>query len=546
MIQSDSSRRSRKRTTFLTAGLLLLSASGAAAIVGLTTSSASSHREAPLIAGDPQADNTDVYAFVSPDKPTTTTLVANWIPFEEPNGGPNFYAWATDAHYDIHVDNNGDGAADLTYQWTFTNHYRDDANQFLYNTGPVKNLTDPTLNFYQTYDLDLLTTGGDQKLVTGAIAAPSNVGAASIPSYAALRAQATKPLPGGGQQVVGQADDSFFLDLRVFDLLYGGNLSEAGHDTLSGYNVNNITLQVPNAKLALNGNAARNPVIGVWATTERKSTSVLGANGTNTKTGTYVQVSRLGNPLVNEVVVPLKYKDAFNALTPNLDHTVAPVVAKVTNPIVPALIQKIYGIPAPAAPRNDLVEIFLTGIAKNAPTLDHSAAPIQADLNSQVLNKDVVASAFVPAEEERLNMSIPPAAKPNRLGVLANDLQGFPNGRRLTDDVVDIELQALEGAAKTGQLVPALAAGDGVNANDHAFGSSFPYVALPNTVAVNQASAARTGTTPTGGVASGFGGSAHGTQWVLVPILAGFGGGFLALAGVMTLRRRRSDSHSTA
>jgi hypothetical protein len=307
-----------------------------------------------------------------------------------------------------------------------------------------------------------------------------------MPNYARLRAQniGMGQLPGGGQNYVGQSDDPFFLDLRVFDLLYGGNLSETGHDTLAGYNVNTIVLQVPKSDLALKGDANRNPVIGVWSTTDRKSTN-LSSSRSDSDDGRYVQVSRLGNPLVNEVVVPLKYKDAFNAIPPSADHTVAPVVDKVLNPIVPQLVQKIYGIPAPKTPRNDLVEIFLTGIAKNAPPLDGSAPPIQADLNSQVLNKDVDPKKFVPAEELRLNMSVPVTAHPNRLGVLGGDLQGFPNGRRLSDDVVDIELQALEGAAQSGKLVQALASGDGVNANERPFGGTFPYVPLPHDQAVN-------------------------------------------------------------
>ena len=282
----------------------------------------------------------------------------------------------------------------------------------------------------------------------------------------------------------GQADDPFFLDLRIFDLLYGGNLSETGHDTLAGYNVNTIVLQVPKKDVALGHDPTHNPVVGVWSTTDRRSTNL--SSGSATAFGDFHQVSRLGNPLVNEVVVPLQYKDAFNAISPAQDHTVKPVVDKVLDPIVPKLIQSIYGIPAPKTPRNDLVEIFLTGIAKNAPTLDGSKAPIQADLNSQVLNKGVDPHAFVPAEELRLNMSVPVSATPNRLGVLGGDLQGFPNGRRLTDDVVDIELQALEGAAQSG-IVKALAAGDGVNANERAFGRLFPYIALPNTAAVNSA-----------------------------------------------------------
>ncbi|MFD8749505.1 DUF4331 domain-containing protein [Kitasatospora sp. NPDC059577] len=518
-------------------GALALAAAGALAGLAPGVSSASSHREAPLIAGDPRADNTDVYAFVSPDKPDTVTLIANWIPFEEPNGGPNFYAFADDARYNIKIDADGDGKADTTYTWTFSNHYRDDANQFLYNTGVVNNLDDQTLNFRQTYTLTETRADGSTKtLLKDAVAAPSNTGQASMPDYASLRKQATFDLPGGGQTYAGQADDPFFLDLRVFDLLYGGNLKESGHDTLSGYNVNTIAIQVPKKDLALKGDPTRNPVIGVWSTTDRRGATVVGSGdkggeGTKDDKGGegFRQVSRLGNPLVNEVVVPIKYKDAFNALSPEKDATVTPVVDKVKDPIVPKLIQSVYGIPAPATPRNDLVEIFLTGISKN------SGGPIQADLNSQLLNADVSKDAFLPGEELRLNMSVPPAASPNRLGVLAKDLAGFPNGRRLADDVVDIELQALEGAAQTGTIVPALAAGDGVNANDHAFGTAFPYVALPNTAAVNQATSGN----PGGGVAAGLGGLSLGGFPIAGASALG-GGVLLTAAAVFMLRRRHS------
>ncbi|WP_244179090.1 DUF4331 domain-containing protein [Streptomyces rubellomurinus] len=530
------------------AGIGVLALLAAAGLAGLTpgVSSASSHREAPLIAGDPRADNTDVYAFVSPDKPDTVTLVANWIPFEEPNGGPNFYPFADDAHYNIKIDSDGDGKPDTTYTWTFTNHYKDDANQFLYNTGVVNNLTDPTLNFTQTYTLtETRADGSTQTLLKDVQAAPSNVGKASMPDYERLRKQATLDLPGGGQTYAGQAADPFFLDLRVFDLLYGGNLKESGHNTLAGYNVNTIAIQVPKKDLALKGDATRNPVIGVWSTTDRKGAVVADSRdkGGESKGGEgrkddkggegFHQVSRLGNPLVNEVVVPLKYKDAFNALAPVNDHTVTPVVDKVKDPIVPKLIQSIYGIPAPATPRNDLVEIFLTGISKN------SGGPIQADLNSQLLNADVTKANFTPAEELRLNMAVPPTADPNRLGVLAQDFAGFPNGRRLGDDVVDIELQALEGAAQTGKIVPALAAGDGVNAPDHAFGKHFPYVALPNTAAVNQADSDN----PGGGVAAGFGGlvgMGKGGHFPLAAASALGGGVLLSGAGFLALRRRRA------
>ncbi|MFD8292141.1 DUF4331 domain-containing protein [Streptomyces lavendulae] len=444
--------------------------------LGPGVSSASSHREAPLIAGDPRADNTDVYAFTSPDKSDTVTLLANWIPFEEPNGGPNFYAFGEDLRYNIKLDNNGDGDADVTYTWRFKNRIRDAANQFLYNTGQVTTLDDPDLNFRQVYDL-VETRGGRSKvLLSNVPAAPSRVGPASMPNYASLRAQAVRGLPGGGKAFAGQAEDPFFADLRVFDLLYGGNLSERGQDTLAGYNVNSVALQIPKQYLALGGNASRNPVVGIWSTTDRKGVQL--SDSRDKHGDQWKQVSRLGNPLVNEVVVPLKYKDAFNTLNPDQDRTVQPVVDKVLDPILPKLIQKVYGIPAPPTPRNDLFEIYLTGICK-------ACGPIQADLNAHRLNRDANLRKIVPAEELRLNMAVPPTANPNRYGVLAGDLAGFPNGRRLTDDVIDISLQAVEGAAQTGQLVPALADGDKVNTNEVPFGTSFPYLALPHTKSVN-------------------------------------------------------------
>ena len=267
--------------TLLTAGLVGF---------GPTTAGASSHREAPLIAGDPPVDNTDVYAFVSPDRPDTVTLVANWYPFQEPNGGPNFYPWATDARYDINIDNDGDARPDLTYRWTFTNQDKRGKTTFLYNNGPVTSLDDENLLFRQTYSLEVIDGNGHSKrLVRSGPVAPSNTGPASMPDYGKLRDQAIADVPGGGKSFVGQADDSFFLDLRVFDLLYGGDLSEVGRDTVKGYNVNTIALQVPKSALALKGDAKRNPVIGVWSDTERQS--MLLSPGRATPTGPFVHPS---------------------------------------------------------------------------------------------------------------------------------------------------------------------------------------------------------------------------------------------------------------
>jgi hypothetical protein len=274
-------------------------------------------------------------------------------------------------------------------------------------------------------------------------------------------------------------------------------------------------LQVPKADLALNGKPDNNPVIGVWSTTEERAT--VG------KQHVWRQDSRLGNPLVNEAVIPLKYKDAFNAIGPAVDHTIAPVVAKVKDPIVPKLVQAIYGLPAPPTPRTDLVEIFLTGICK-------TCGPIQADLNSQLINKGVNANKFVPSDELRLNMSVPPSAQPDRMGVIGGDNAGFPNGRRLGDDVIDIALQVMEGAATNG-TVAALAAGDGVNGNDVPFATTFPYVALPHDTAVSQN---MTALPPIGGGGDGGGFGGH-----RLPIAAASLAAAVVAMGLAVLTRRR-------
>jgi hypothetical protein len=487
MPSSRHSRRARSAgrvaAAVATAGTIALST--VLATLGGDTATASSHREAPLISADPAVDNTDVYAFVSPDAPDTVTFVANWFGLQEPNGGPTFYPWATDANYDINIDTNGNALPDVGYRLTFRTEDRRGNDTFLYNNGPVTSLDDENLLFRQYWTLSVSRGGGWDKVAEGQVA-PSQLGKASIPDYAALRDQAITELPGGGKVYVGAAEDPFFADLRVFDVLYGGDLSAVGQDTLAATNVNTWALQLPLTAVTDHGDPARNPVIGVWSDTERYSMQL--SPGEATRTGDPVQVSRLGNPLVNEVVLPAGLKDAFNGLTPSKDATIPEVVARVTDPELTKLIEGIYKVPAPAGPRSDLVEIFLTGIAKGAPTLDGSPAPIQADLNSHVLNADK--GQIQPSEMLRLNTSIKPTAQPNRLGVLGGDLQGFPNGRRLGDDVIDISIQAVEGAAQTGTLVEALAAGDKVDANDVAFLPQFPYVALPGNVTAADALAA--------------------------------------------------------
>ncbi|MER5597401.1 DUF4331 domain-containing protein [Streptomyces sp. NPDC002265] len=468
--------------------------------------SASSHREAPLISGTPQYDNTDVYAFVSPDKPDTTTIIANWIPFEEPAGGPNFYTFADDAQYDLHIDNDGDAQGDLLFRYTFKTHVKN-KNTFLYNTGAVESLDDPDLNITQTYDIDLIRLKHQHQVSKTKIAhdvpvAPSDVGKASMPDYGKLRYQAIHKLSSGAQTFAGQADDPFFLDLRVFDLLYGGNLSEVGRDTLKGYNVNSIALQIPNKMIT---EAAHQPIVGIWSTTQRKTAG-----------GYYTQVSRLGNPLVNEVVNPQKDKDKFNASSPWQD---AQFLKNVTNPELPKLIEGIYKIKAPAEPRNDLVDVFLKGV--------------------KGLNQP---PKVTPAEELRLNTSIKPAAHPKRLGVLDGDNAGFPNGRRLTDDVIDEALQVVEG-----ELVGSKNdLGDAVDANDKKFGHSFPYLANPTS---GSRGALAKGTTSGADVRSQLGDalqptgtSGSGTDTTLIAASAASGAAGVLLIGTgLAWWRRRSQ-----
>mgnify|MGYP003134106795 CR=1 FL=1 len=475
-----------KRAAVCGAALALIGTAVAVGGPGATT--ASSHREAPLIAGDPRADNTDVYAFVSPDDADTVTLISNWIPFEEPNGGPNFYPWADDTQYNIKIDNDGDALPDLTYTWLFTTQY--DGSTFLYNNGPVTSLDDENLLYFQTYDLiETVSVPGEADVSTTLLddvrAAPSLVGPGSIPDYAPLVEQATYDLFGGaGQTYVGQADDPFFLDLRVFDLLYGGDLSEVGEDTLAGYNVNTVAIQLPKSVLAGQGDAEANPVIGVWSTTDRRSSRA--ANGEGDTSSEFVQVSRLGNPLVNEVVFPLALKDAFNSISPDIDATIPAAVDAVSNPILPGLIEAFYGVPAPAEPRNDLEEIFLQGVSMaNSGLGGDPEVVLNVDLNGHNLNEDQAAT-LQPSEQLRLNMSVPTSADVNRLSLFAGQFDGFPNGRRLEDDVVDIALQTVMGAAQSGELVAALAAGDAVDRNDREFSDTFPYLALPHADSVNQ------------------------------------------------------------
>ncbi len=477
------------------AGALLIAATSVSGVF------ASSHREAPLIAGDPAADNTDLYAFVSPNDPNSLTIIANYVPLEEPAGGPNFFPFDPAVRYEIHVDNTGDGKADIDYTFRFktTRTAKNFAGipTFLYNDGPITSLTDPNLLVRQTYDV----WRNDDKIADDVAVPPVNIGPRSTPDYEALAGTAVKTLGNGTKLFAGQRDDAFFVDLgSIFDLaglrpfngLHAIPLAaDPGLDGVSGFNTNSIAIQVPIQKLTRDHQlptGANDPdaVLGVWASSSRQKFRSLDADGSMTAFGPWQQVSRLGNPLINEVIIPTAKKDYWNSQKPAGDsqfakYYLAPEITAVANALYAALDDP------NTTDRGDLVAVLLTGL-------------------------DIPSSAIVPgglhftrtgskqADMLRVNTGIKPNAagacvfgvagggSPSRLGAIDGDLCGFPNGRRLLDDVTDIELRALvEGYGPTLNAVlgvpnrsPNNLLGDGVDANDTAFLSVFPYIGTPH------------------------------------------------------------------
>jgi hypothetical protein len=452
--------------------LLALMAAIAAGILAVSLSFGSSHREAPGTMLDPSADDTDVYAFTADDAPGALTVVANWIPFEDGAGGPNFYRFDDRAEYYINVDNTGDGKYDVRYQFKFKTHYRNKSS-FLYALPGVTSLGDKKLQVLQTYKVTRETYKNGRLRSTKVVArnlpvAPNNVGPKTFPNYGAVANQAIKSLPGGGKVFAGQREDPFFVDLgTTFDainLRKGTGNEGGGKDDLAGYNVHSVVLQVPEAKVtrdgkSVSGPAAKNAVIGVWSSTERPRLQVNGANtvsGGRQGQGGDVQVSRLGNPLVNEVVIPVGLKDKFNATQPSDD---AKNFGKyVVKPELAGVINALFNLGVKTTDRTDIVDALLVGLP----------------------GKTKIAPNAVPADTLKLNLGVPPTATPNRFGVIAGDLGGFPNGRRLADDVTDIELRVIGGflvpADKGGKQLPL---GDGVDRNDVPFLTSFPYAAPP-------------------------------------------------------------------
>ncbi|HUH14720.1 MAG TPA: DUF4331 domain-containing protein [Gaiellaceae bacterium] len=408
-------------------GAVTISALGAALVgSGPSAGTASSHREAPLISEDPSADNTDLYAFRSPDRPNSVTIISNWIPGEDPAAGPNYYTFSPSARYNIFIDRNGDARPDITYRFRFQ---RTAGPLFLGNT-------------VQRYTATR-TENGKTRVLAWAKTPPNNIGPRATPDYRQLAAK--EVVNARGTRVfAGQRDDAFFGDIgAIFDLLAfrkGTGASGGGRDFFAGYAVHSIALQIPIAELK-----AKNSTIGVWSSTERRNVTVAG----KVRSG-WTQVSRIGNPLVNEVVVPTPFKDKWNRSAPVNDKQFA---GPVLTPVLAKLMNQLYKVNAPETDRDDLVAVFGTGV-----TGLNYTGPTVADML-------------------RLNYSIPvtPPGKQNRLGVIAGDSGGFPNGRRLEDDVIDIAERVMAGFLKGNKVE----LGDGVNAGDVPALSFFPYQADP-------------------------------------------------------------------
>ena len=465
-------------------------------LTGLTTL-ASSHGEAPLISMDRYADNTDTYAFrsVEAGRSGFVTLMANYIPLQEPSGGPQWFRFDDTVLYEIKIDNTGDGIEDVTYQFQFTTQVVNPNTVLGHTTvnsdAVISSLTDVDYNMPQTYTVRRVERAGGRRgqfIAGGLRTPPNNVGPRVTPNYEANLGQpAVYNLPGGGKVFAGTRDEYFFIDLGVFDainlrtLQIGGDGTFVGNgvDSTQGYNVSTIAIEVPIQDLTRNRSVATGPtdpnaVIGVWATASRRSMRVINPDGTRDTEGAWVQVSRLGNPLVNELVIPLALKDAFNSLSPQFDAVAAPAVL---DPEIPKIIKIALSafsgvnINIPPAPRTDLVSIFATGIPVNAVT-----GP----------NYTTFLSDGQPHEYLRLNTAIPitPIGSQSRFGLLGGDVAGFPNGRRPYDDVTDIALRAVLGGTPftpTYNVAPNNIVGDGVSNNPEGpLLTRFPYLLPPN------------------------------------------------------------------
>lgn len=512
-----------------------LQAAGVAIVclASATGAQASSHREAPFITENPKVDGTDFYMFRSYESGRAgfVTFIANYVPLQDAYGGPNYFSLDPEALYEIHVDNDGDAVEDLTFAFDFATAFTPLALPIgpagatvtipLINSGPITSPDDADLHLRETFTLTVVREGrrsGDRTLVTNpSPVSPDgsttfrkpvdNIGNKSIPDYAAYAGAhvRTISIPGcsatGGRVFVGQRREGFVVNLgETFDLINTNPLGarNAELNTIADKNVTTLALEVPVACLT----AGTDPVIGAWTTASVRQTRVInprpqgpvtnrpGTTGPALEGGAYTQISRLGSPLVNEVVIGLDHKDRFNAAQPAAD--LANFANFVTHPTLPVLVDVLFPVvEVPATPRNDLVAAFVTGI--------------RTDVNGTPTNftqpAAIAAGGGTPGEMLRLNTAFPTAANATAptpasdLGFLACDLNGFPNGRRVTDDVVDIALTVAMGAIDgtnpnglqtcdvSGASPTVVNAGaivtDGALPNPADYASAFPYLDEP-------------------------------------------------------------------
>jgi hypothetical protein len=450
----------------------LLAAAVAASAIAVPIAISSSHREAPNIMLDPSADNTDVYAWTAPGAEGALTLASDWIPGEVPANGPNFFRFDDRARYYNNIDNNGDGVADIRYRFTFDTEIRN-PNSFLYAGPGTTGFEDPKLNLIQRYDVVRETYNGNGKLKQAKKVgndlpvAPPNIGPKTFPNYGNFVGAATRTLKDGTKLFVGSRDDPFYVDLgATFDAInvrVGTGNEGGGKDDFSGYSTSTTVMQIPERLVTRDGQPvasadAKNAVVGVWSSTERRRLEVTNADynaGSNAKSGNkWVQVSRLGNPLVNEVVIPLGMKDRFNRTTPDRDAELYGQF--VTEPELAKVLNALFNVNAPETDRTDIVQAVLQGIPG--------------------VNEHKGKFAGTPVDTLKLNLGVPPTNSPSRFGVIGGDNAGYPNGRRPEDDVVDIDLQVIAGIL----VDNAVPLGDGVDQNDKSFLSQFPYLAAPD------------------------------------------------------------------
>jgi hypothetical protein len=493
---------------------------GALASAIVSAAFASSHREAPFITTRPKVDGTDFYMFNSYEASRTgfVTLIANYQGLQEPQAGPNYYTMDPNALYEIHIDNTGDGVEDLTFQFRFQTVTQGLAVMAgtksipvpLVNIGPLSATSNATQNVIESYTLTLVQGNARTGTATAVTDASSgaktftkpfdNIGAKSIPNYATYANTFIHSItiPGcttPGKVFVGQRQDGFVVNLgETFDLVNikypaeeldtSGNARNIAPNSLANYNVTSLALEVPASCLV----SSATPIIGGWTTASVRQASVINPapqsatsvgsvvatttpTGPSVEGGAWAQVSRLGAPLVNEVVIGLPDKDRFNASQPKDDAQFADYV---TNPSLPILLQTLFGtagVKAPNVyPRTDLEAAFLTGVTG--------------------LNKPPTVTA---SEMLRLNTStaVTPIASQSDLGVLGGDTSGFPNGRRPIDDVVDIELRVamgvllapFDGSATdpdpTSDVSRQLHYTDGAEPNPANYLTVFPYLNTP-------------------------------------------------------------------